>query len=323
MRRVVVTGAQGFIGHALVEALTRRGDRPVGIDLVGGADTLVGDVSDPHGDWQRALEGADALVHTAAIVAESGDRRRFEAVNVGGTRAVCEAAARAGVAHVVHLSSVVVHGPHRAPGVMLAEDAARVSTGAPYTDTKIASEDAARAVAVQEGLAVTIVRPGDVYGERSVPWVLRPLDLMRRRLFVHVDGGRPVLSPVHIDDLVTGVLAVLDRPHARGRTYALAGAPVATRDFFSVHAAAVGRRPPSLPGAVLRPVVRLAAGLARPLGATLPFSAEAIEYVSHLGGYDTSRAARELSWAPRVALRPGLDEVVARVLARTRAGAGG
>jgi len=315
VRRVVVTGAQGFIGRALLDALALRGDRPVGIDLVGSADTLVGDVTDAHGDWQRALEGADALVHTAAIVAEAGDRRRFEAVNVGGTRAVCEAAARAGIAHVVHLSSIVVHGPHRSPGVLLDEDADRVATGAPYTDTKIASEDAALEVAGREGLAVTIVRPGDVYGARSVPWVLRPLELMRRRLFVHVDGGRPVLSPVHVDDLVAGVLAVIDRPRARGRTYALAGSPVATRDFFSVHAAAVGRRPPSLPAAVLRPAVRLAAGLARPAGVTLPFSAEAIEYVSHRGGYDTSRAARELDWTPRVALRPGLDEVVAQALA--------
>lgn len=230
MAEVVVTGAAGMIGSALARRCRDRGDQVVGIDLrpvdLPGVEPLVMDLgtagaSSPSG--VAMLAGADLVIHAAAIVAEAGDRQRFVAVNVDGTRRLVAAAAAAEVGRIVHLSSIVVYGDAYPVGAMLDEDAPVVPTGGPYTDTKIGAEHAALHVAAATGAPLTIVRPGDVYGARSVPWVLRPVDLLRRGHFVLVDGGRWPLAPVHVDDVVTGILLAADSPDAVGRTYNLAG----------------------------------------------------------------------------------------------------
>jgi 2-alkyl-3-oxoalkanoate reductase len=308
-RRVAVTGGAGFIGRALVEAFAARGDEVLALDLlpveVPGVRSVIADIA-ADGPWVDALVGCDLVVHTAAIVTEAGDRAHFEAVNVGGTRRVCEAAADADVDRVLHLSSIVVYGDRFPRGSLRDEDAPTVSTGAPYTDTKIAAEHAALAAASDRRLDLTIVRPGDVYGAGSNPWVRRPLDLLRRGLFLLVDGGVWPLSPVHVDDVVAGILAAADRDVARGRIYNLAGPPVRTQAFFAHHAAHVGRPMPSLPRPLARLALQTLATGARLARTTPPIAPEAIEYVTHPGGYATDRAERELGWSPQVPLADGL-----------------
>jgi 2-alkyl-3-oxoalkanoate reductase len=312
--KVVITGAAGFIGGSLASAYQVRGDEVVGLDLTAGSAHGVrwvpADIS-VDGAWSDALDGADLVIHTAAIVAEAGDRSRFVAVNVGGTRRVCVAAADRGVGRVVHLSSIVVYGPGGTPGAMLDEQAPVVPSGGPYTDTKIGAEHAAQAVALERGLAVTIVRPGDVYGPGSVPWVVRPLELMRRGRFPLIDGGRGMMSPIHVDDLVSGIVAAGDHPDAAGRTYNLAGPPVPAAVFFDHHARHLGVELRSVPRTVAAGAARLLGLGGRALGRDVPFSAEAIEYVTHAGGYAIERARAELGWSPEVELGKGLERTFA------------
>jgi 2-alkyl-3-oxoalkanoate reductase len=312
--KVVITGAAGFIGGSLAAVYRERGDEVVGLDLTAGSTDgvrwLPADIT-VDGAWQDALDAADLVIHAAAIVAEAGDRSRFVAVNVGGTRRVCEAAADRGVGRVVHLSSIVVYGAGGTPGSMLDERAPVAPSGGPYTDTKIGAEHAAQAVALERGLALTIVRPGDVYGPGSVPWVLRPLELMRRGRFPLIDGGRGVMSPIHIDDLVAGVVAAAGQPDAAGRVYNLAGPPVAAATFFDHHARHLGVELRSVPRAVAAAAARVIGAGGRALGRDVPFSAEAIEYVTHAGGYAVDRARTELGWVPEVELGDGLARTFA------------
>lgn len=328
-RRVVVTGAAGFLGAAVAAACLARGDQVVGIDLATtdpapgpGRRWVSGDISRA-GPWESALVGADLVVHTAAIVTEDGNRDRFDAVNVTGTRRVCAAAAAAGVRRVVHLSSIVVYGDRFTPGSLRRETDPVVPTGGPYTDTKIASEHAALAVAAEDGLAVTIVRPGDVIGPRSVPWVLRPLALLRSGRFVLVDGGRWPLSPIHVDDVVAGILRAADAEVAVGRTYNLAGPPVPAREVFAVHAQHTGVRMRSAPRTVARTGARVLTTAARLAGRPAPFTPAAIEYVTHPGGYDTRRAETELGWSLTVPWRAGLVASCAAADLATAAGVTG
>jgi nucleoside-diphosphate-sugar epimerase len=312
--RVIVTGAAGFIGSTVVRALLARGDEVVAVDLhppaMAGTRFVRADLRQD-GPWQDAFRDVDLVVHTAALVEEAGDRDRFVAVNVEGTRRVCAAAARHGVGRVVHVSSIVVYGDRFPVGSRRREDDPLVPTGRPYTDTKIAADLLVRALGRARGLDVTVVRLGDVYGPGSRPWVERPLALLRRGLFVHVDGGRWPLSPVHVDDAVHGILLAADAVVARGRTYNLAGPPVPARDFFEHHARHLGVRVPSVPA----PVVRTAAGalqvVARLLGREAPLGPEAVEYVTHPAGYDSSRAERELGWRATIGLSEGLARTFA------------
>lgn len=313
-RRVVVTGAAGFLGSHLAAHYRDLGAEVVGLDLeasdVDGITWVPCDVTADGAGWE-ALDGADVVVHTAAIVAEVGDPARFVAVNVGGSRRAALAAARRGVGRFVHVSSTTVYGAACAPGSMTAEDAPLVPTGGLYTDTKIAAEHAVLGVAVEHGLAVTVVRPGDIYGVRSQPWIERPLALAARGLLPLVDGGRWWLSPTHVDDVVDGIVRAAAAPHAAGRAYNLAGPPVPVRAFFDHHARHLGVSLPSLPATVVRALGVGAELGGRWLGRTPPFAASSLEYVTHAGGYASDRAREELGWAPQVPLEEGMARTLA------------
>src|SRR5215218_9335587 len=161
MSKVAVTGAKGFIGAATCARLRADGHEVVELDLP------EVDVTDAAA-VERALGGCDGVVHTAAIVDDDGRMEDFVRVNVGGTRNVMDAAERNGVRRVVHLSSVAVWG-YDFETDLTDEDAPPRTVGNPYIDTNAASERLARSC------GAAVVRPGDVYGPRSQPWVLRPL----------------------------------------------------------------------------------------------------------------------------------------------------
>lgn len=115
---VPVTGVGGFIARALTDRLRRLGVEVRGVDLTADPDAGIAasSVTAPQA-WAHLLDGADTVVHTAAIVSNVVPLRRMHAVNVAGTQAVVAAAAAAGVRRVVHLSSVVVHGYDLPPWV--------------------------------------------------------------------------------------------------------------------------------------------------------------------------------------------------------------
>ena len=110
-RKVFITGANGFIGKALTARLRELGAEVTGVDLVGDpANGIVeGTTSDPD-VWKDALDGVDAVVHTAAIVSTVAPIDKAWEVNVLGTRKVLDAAIAAGVSRFVHLSSVAAYG---------------------------------------------------------------------------------------------------------------------------------------------------------------------------------------------------------------------
>lgn len=312
MSVAVVTGIQGFIGSRLADALRGRGWEVRGVDLAPGRDTTVGDITH-RGAWESALDGADLVVHTAAVVEEAGDRTLFERVNVVGTRHVLEAAADAGVDRAVHLSSIVVFGDDFPDGVD--ETAPVRMTGAPYTDTKVAAEHQALAVAATGRLSVTVVRPGDVYGPGSRPWTIRPLEMMRAPVVPLPDGGRGILSPIHVDDLVGGVLAAATHPDAGGEIVTITGGVgVTVRDFFARYAEVTGTRFVSVPSGPLRAgMTAVRAGLGR-MGIEVPLAPESVEYLTHPGTYSIAKAGRLLGWRPSI----DLDEGMRRTLAWAR-----
>jgi nucleoside-diphosphate-sugar epimerase len=172
--RAAVTGAGGFIGAAVCARLAAEGADVAGLDVDPAASARVEaagarfrpcDVGDPAA-VTAALADRQLVVHTAATIADWGKMPDFVALNVGGTRNVLDASEWAGAERVVHLSSVAIWGWEFARDVH--EDHPPRATGVPYIDTKGASDQLAR----RRG--ATVVRPGDVYGPRSVPWALRP-----------------------------------------------------------------------------------------------------------------------------------------------------
>jgi nucleoside-diphosphate-sugar epimerase len=313
-KTIVITGAGGFIGRRLCERLRGEGARVVGLELPSRAaeaeaycDRVVaGDVA-ALASVEDACKGADAVIHTAAVVSEDGPWALFRRVNVEGTRGLARAARRAGAARFVHLSSVMVYGFHFPPEV--AEEGPLRGDYNPYCQTKIESEHAAMDFDQAGAMRVTIVRPGDVYGPRSEPWVLRPLRMMQRGHFV-VPGGNGVLNPVHVDDLADGILLCLgDR--AEGQAFNVSGGEaVAVRRYFDHLARMLGPRGVRVvPRAALSAAGLVASVAARLFAFELPASPSAVRFLTRPHAYSIAKARRVLGYAPRVSLEEGMAGV--------------
>jgi 2-alkyl-3-oxoalkanoate reductase len=300
----VITGAAGFVGRAFAGELRRRGWDVRGVDVRPGPHVTVGDIARP-GPWTAVLDGADLVVHAAAIVVEAGDERTFWRVNVDGTRTVLEQAAQAGVGRVLHLSSTVVHGRDFPDGVD--ETGPVRMTGNPYTDTKVAAEHQALLAAASGAVPVTIIRPGDAYGPHSQPWTVRPVELLRRNLFVLFDGGRGILSPIYVDDLVDGGLTAALHPDAVGEVFHITGGEgVEAREFFGHYARMLDKPLRSLPGRAASALTFPIDVVARSVGWHPPFSNRAIEYITHPGTYSIAKAEHVLGWRPAMSLAEGM-----------------
>ena len=312
--RVLVTGAAGFIGRALVARLREQGCHVVGVDTAPDPDpdVVAGSTVEPAG-WAHLLDGVGAVVHTAAIVSNAASHAEAWWVNVLGTRRVIEAMARAEVPRLLHVSSIMAFGLDFPDGVDESYPA-RV-TGYSYPDTRVNSEAVALAAHVRGDVDVTIVRPGDVIGPRSV-WVVEPLSLARHGLLVLPANGTGLLSPIYLDNLVDGLLLALTSPRASGEIVTLAdGYVTPCRDYFGAIAAMAGGRARTLPSPLAVGLIHTAGAVLRRMGRDSELSTASALMLSRTGGYSTAKARRLLGYTPQV----GYEDAMTRIEAWVRA----
>jgi nucleoside-diphosphate-sugar epimerase len=214
--RIAITGVGGLIGRRLVDALdrTERGYHVLGLDRYTPSgltsSNLVfreADVRDP--DLAGAFEDCDVVVHLAYQFDAIRDRQEMRSVNVDGTRCVFEAARRAGVGHVVYLSSVVAYGAHPDNDFPLVEDSP--IRGTPDFDYAEHKRDAERWLwpwlEQPEAPTVTVLRPALVLGPGVQNFVSRLLEAPRLTV---VKGHKPPLQFVHLDDVVSAIVHAVE-----------------------------------------------------------------------------------------------------------------
>lgn len=312
--RLAITGIGGFIGRRLALIAVQRGARVQGIELsperaaemrTHGIDrVIVGDVRDRDA-MRAACKGADTIVHTAAVVEEDGDRNRFWEINVGGSVCCAETARSVGARKLIHLSSVMVYGFRFADGTT--EDGPLVGDGNPYCETKIESELRVREIFSGRAPDLTILRPGDVYGPGSLPWIVRPLQLMRRRLFAFVDGGKGHINHLYVDNLCDAIFDSLS-PRANGMTYNVTdGRRTTWREFYAELARLADvPRPVSAPAWLVRRGLRALELACTVSGRHPPARPAGVDFVSRKGQYSIERIQKSLGFRPRVDLAEGL-----------------
>jgi nucleoside-diphosphate-sugar epimerase len=301
-----ITGASGFIGQALTRRLKRAGHRVVGLDRVDslGCDELVrGDVTRAE-DLARFVRGRERIYHTAAIVAERGDPAAFRAVNVDAPVALARAARDAGVRDFVHFSSVMVYGFDYPEGVR--EEGPLDGAGNLYCQSKIDAEAGLLPLHEPGRFDVFIVRPGDVYGPGSQPWVVRPLEMMARKQWLWVDSRRSIFNHVFVDNLLDAIELIVER-RASGRAFNVTDdVRTSVREFFTHHQRFLGVRwLPELPGALAEPLAGAAEKLLEALGREPEVNRQAVRYMRRRARYSCA-AARSLGYVPKVELAEGM-----------------
>jgi NADH dehydrogenase len=288
---ILVTGGAGVMGKRLVRGLVERGhqvrvlDRP-GTRLDGDhAELRHGDVSDP-ASLAGLFDGVETVFHLAAILI-AYDPQAFERVNVGGTRNVLDAAQKAGVKHVIMVSSASVVYPRTTA----------------YSRSKRECE---RMVREQRGMHWTIVRPTLAYNEHGGEEFRMFLDYLRKYPVVPFIGrGRALKNPVHVDDLMRGFLSVVGNPVAYGKTYNFSGGEeISIWDLAHLMLKHQGISKPFLPLPV--PLCRAAAGLLEGRMARPPLTWNVIAGITQDANLDNSEARRDLGYAP-IGIHEGLE----------------
>ncbi len=307
--RVFITGARGFIGQSLARHYRAQGATVSGIDFQADPEwgVLAGDLSQPEA-WKSALAGVDLVIHTAAVVSNTASFELAWQVNVKGTADLLDACIDAGVKRFIQLSSVAAFGFQYPEQVT--EDFPLRPMGNSYVDTKIASEHAVLACHASGRMDCTIVRPGDVYGPGSKPWVVLPLEMMQQGKFVLPAGGEGLFSPVYIDDLVQGIVLAAASEVARGQIYTISGgAEVSCRVFFGHHQRMLGKgaRLRTTSTGFARVAAQLVGSLTRFFGGESELGRGTIDMLSRVHGYSIEKARTQLGYQPEVNLDEGMQ----------------
>jgi UDP-glucose 4-epimerase len=170
--RILVTGSSGHLGEALVRGLGSEGHDVIGLDVLEApTTTLVGSIAD-RACVRRAVDGADAIVHTATLHkphVETHRRQEFVDINVTGTLNLLEEAVAAGIGRFVFTSSTSAFGralvpPADAPAAWITEDVADVPRNV-YGVTKHAAEDLCELIHREHGLSCVILRTSRFFPE--------------------------------------------------------------------------------------------------------------------------------------------------------------
>jgi dihydroflavonol-4-reductase len=319
-RPVLVTGASGFVGAAVMRALLAQG-RDVRVLLRPSSDrrNLAGlpvevrtGALEDHASLPPALAGCGALFHVAADYRLwVRDPAAMYRANVEGTRALMEAALAAGVERIVYTSSVAVLG-------LLSEGSADETTPStledmigPYKRSKFLAEVAVSALVRERGLPAVIVNPSTPIGPGDVkptPTGRIIVEAASGRMPAYVDTG---LNLVHVDDVAAGHLLA----EAKGRTgerYILGGDDLSLAEILRRIAALSGRTPPklALPIPAVWPIALVAEALGRLTGREPFVTLDGLRMARHKMFFSSAKATRELGYAPRPA-EQGLADAIA------------
>ncbi|MGY4516698.1 NAD-dependent epimerase/dehydratase family protein [Lysobacter sp. HA18] len=323
-QRVVVTGATGFLGGAVARRL--RATRPdvevlaLGRDTARGAaltadgiDFLSVDLCDAT-TLRGAIEGADAVVHAAALSSPWGPRAAFVAANIDVTANVAHACVDAGVRRLVHISTPGIYHDGRPHLGIREDDPLPARAVNDYASTKRIAEQRVRDLTEGSGVSALILRPRAIFGPGDTSLLPRIAEALRRHRLPRIGDGKCTVDLTYIDNAVDATLLALDaRATEHGRAYNISnGEPVRIWDVIDRLAVALGeplptRRIAAAPlrvfAGVLETIHRIAMPQREP--ALLRYGVDLLSVDMTL---DISRARSELGYAPRI----GIDDALAR-----------
>lgn len=314
---VLVTGAAGFLGRAVVAALRARGDtvrvllrrRVPAFDADSGVQTVLGDLGDP-AIVDHAVQGVRTVHHVGAAM--RGGPRAFEGGTVWGTRNIVDACLRHGTQKLVYVSSMSVFDhAGRDPSRPMTETSAyepHPDRRGAYTQTKLTAEHIVLDAIRDHALPAVVVRPGQIFGPGAETVTPNGTIALAGR-WVAVGDGAQTLPLVYRDDVVDALLLAASRPAANGRVFNVVDPDTVTQQDYLARAA---RKSPQLRIVRSPTWVFMTLGwgvelLGKLLKREVPLTRYRVRSLRPLANFDGSAARDGLGWTPRVGLGRGLD----------------
>jgi len=312
--KIAVTGATGFIGSHLVEALVDKGHTVTCLvrspqkerTLNGLPVRLIHGSLDVPTALANLVEGQQAVVHVAGVT-KASSLQEYVRVNVGGTENLLAAIQgnSAELRRFLFFSSSEAMGPSPG-GRALTEETTPVPFSA-YGKSKVMAEECLRSLGAR--VPVTIVRPPAVYGPRDKDFAIF-FRLVSRGLQPVVSPS-PMFSVVYVKNLVAGICRAIERPHEGIRSYFFTDGPTTSWfDFGEMIARALGRRTLKLrvPLFAMRGVAFAAGLLNSVTGKTSILSRDKIQEMGGSWVVSDDRARRELDYRPAFSTEQGITE---------------
>ncbi len=314
--RILVTGATGFLGRALVARLLKNGEsirvlaRRTVPALEGNPQVHVvrGDLGDPEA-VERAVQGVELVYHVGAGM--RGGTEAFESGTVWGTKNVVAACLRYGIKRLVYVSSLSVldHAGHRrnAPVTESSPIEPHPELRGSYSQTKLIAENLVLDAIQNRGLPAVILRPGQIFGPGTENATPSGVIALAGRWIV-MGSGSLRLNLVYVEDVIDALLLAATRPDVCGQIFHLVDHETLTQ---REHVDVCRRRSPSLrvsyvPKGVLYTMAMGVEILGRLLRRQVPLSRYKIRSLAPLAPFDGSAARNKLGWTPHVGTREGL-----------------
>lgn len=307
---ILVTGATGFVGSAVLRALAARGARVRALARatssranLEGADceVVIGDMTDPE-SVARAAAGARFIFHVAADYRLwTREPAKLRRANLEGTHTLMAAALATKAERVVYTSSVATLRAGDADTVVdETAPLAEIEAVGAYKQSKVAAERLVERMVRERGLPAVIVNPSTPVGPGDVkptPTGRMVLEAAQGKIPAYIETG---LNIVHVDDVAAGHVLALEKGRI-GERYILGGEDVTLGRMLAEIAELVGRKPPTLalPRAPLYPLAAIAEAVAGITGKEPLLTRDALKMASHHMFFSSAKARAELGYTAR------------------------
>lgn len=330
----LVTGGTGLLGSHIAERLAARGRRVRALVRPGsdtrflaslGVELIEGDLADRIA-CERAAEGVRTIYHSAAKVGDWGAWAEFQVGCLDATENVARAALARGVARFLHISSTSAYGHPREGGPPI-DESAELGQGLwtvwdHYTRSKVECERLLWGMAARDGLALTVIRPSWLYGERDRTTTARLVRRLSRGGVPLIGRGDNPLSAIYAGCVADAAILAAEDAASAGEAYNVTDqGTISQRDYLNLWAEALGARPVRKRRsyrAVFAAAFALEAG-ARLLRRRRP--PVITRYATWLMGrrlsYSTAKARQRLGWTPSIGYRESIARTVAWFLDAT------
>ena len=254
MKKILITGASGFIGNYLCDKLSATGNivygafRQIKCNLKNSKfhKITVGDI-DSKTNWKKALKSVDYVIHCASVAHEFNYKKKnnyYYSVNVDGTKRLAEQAAQAGIKRLIFLSTIKVNGENtdikNQPNAFFYNDIPQPKDI--YSKTKFLAEKVLRETSNETKLEIVVLRLPLVYGPNPKGNILRLIKLINLGFplpFSLINNKRSLIG---IDNLTDVLSCCLDHPEAKGKTFLVSdGEDISTPKLVAYMASAMGR----------------------------------------------------------------------------------